>query len=251
VTLLSISCAHSEWRIIRKVSETTTFEKPEDRIFLTVDFDGDFMGLSQLASDFNDRIHAVKLPQGFPLDTRAAALNKHLVRDANVSTYLDLKILNHPEQVEAVTRKVFELGYRYVSVAPIAGAAALVRAGLQQGGGSVVASLSNEDQSINLSELENIRSANQELETEFQLTRVMCNVSSIERVKAFGNFSVLATGIRMPEDDVHDQPAVATPEEALAMGADYLAIGRAITAHKPGERLRAFERILENIASLQ
>jgi orotidine-5'-phosphate decarboxylase len=77
----------------------------------------------------------------------------------------------------------------------------------------------------------------------------MSNVSCVERIKSLGGLSVIATGIRLPGDETHDQPATATPQEAFNMGADYLAIGRAITAH--ADRFAAFDRILENIYSVE
>ncbi len=58
----------------------------------------------------------------------------------------------------------------------------------------------------------------------------------------YGLFSCLVTpGIRMAGDDGADQRRVVTPSDALAMGADYLVIGRSITAAE--DPLAALERV--------
>jgi orotidine-5'-phosphate decarboxylase len=58
---------------------------------------------------------------------------------------------------------------------------------------------------------------------------------------AVGPDVVLVTpGVRPAGADTHDQARVATPEQALADGADLLVIGRPITgATDPGEAARA------------
>lgn len=40
---------------------------------------------------------------------------------------------------------------------------------------------------------------------------------------------IVTPGIRMPGGSLHDQERIATPREAIAAGADYLVIGRAVT----------------------
>jgi orotidine-5'-phosphate decarboxylase len=62
-------------------------------------------------------------------------------------------------------------------------------------------------------------------------------ISSPHEVKAirgaFGHRGVIVTpGIRAAGGEVHDQNRVATPQQSLADGADYLVIGRALT-HAP------------------
>ena len=43
------------------------------------------------------------------------------------------------------------------------------------------------------------------------------------------DFIIINPGIRLPEDSVGDQKRIATPEDAVRDGADYLVIGRSIT----------------------
>jgi len=60
---------------------------------------------------------------------------------------------------------------------------------------------------------------------------------------------VVTPGIRLAGDDAHDQARVATPAEAVAAGADYLVIGRPITAQ--ADPRAAARRIAEELASVQ
>jgi orotidine-5'-phosphate decarboxylase len=65
---------------------------------------------------------------------------------------------------------------------------------------------------------------------------------------AYGNaLAVLVAGIRRAGGEAHDQARVTTPEGAVAAGASYLVLGRAVTeARDPAGELRA---ILEEMAT--
>ena len=54
-------------------------------------------------------------------------------------------------------------------------------------------------------------------------------------------FCLVTPGIRMAGDDNADQRRVVTPSEALLTGADFLVIGRSITA--AADPLAALERV--------
>lgn len=54
--------------------------------------------------------------------------------------------------------------------------------------------------------------------------------ASAVRRRVGPDFLIVTPGIRLPEDPRHDQNRVATPGEAREAGADYLVIGRPITA---------------------
>lgn len=212
-----------------------------------MDFEGDFVGLLTLAKDFRDKLHAVKLGQGYLLDNRSHIIRQELLRH-RVSMYLDAKYHDDPDQITYQVKKAGELGFGRVSVTPSAGVDSLIAAGRGQINTKVVAAFSADNEMNNL-EMRNVRSANEELGNGFKIEWGMSNVSCVERIKSLGGLSVIATGIRLPGDETHDQPSTATPQEAFDMGADYLAIGRAITAH--ADRFAAFDRILENIYSVE
>jgi orotidine-5'-phosphate decarboxylase len=59
------------------------------------------------------------------------------------------------------------------------------------------------------------------------------------------NFKIVTPGIRLPDQSLNDQQRIATPKEALAAGADYIVIGRAVT-EDPSPRA-AVKRLVESI----
>lgn len=60
--------------------------------------------------------------------------------------------------------------------------------------------------------------------------------------------SVLTPGIRFADDDAGDQTRVASPARAAQLGADYLVIGRSVTA--TAHPAAAFERLLAELAGV-
>jgi orotidine-5'-phosphate decarboxylase len=77
---------------------------------------------------------------------------------------------------------------------------------------------------------------------------IVCSGAEAAMVRAkYGNtLRLLIPGIRLPGGDAHDQARVVTPEAAIAAGASYLVLGRAVTAATdPREALTAVKRALE------
>lgn len=63
------------------------------------------------------------------------------------------------------------------------------------------------------------------------LDGVVCSAKEVAQLKKhFGKeFLCVTPGIRLPEDDKHDQQRIMTPQMAVNEGSDYLVIGRSIT----------------------
>jgi orotidine-5'-phosphate decarboxylase len=63
------------------------------------------------------------------------------------------------------------------------------------------------------------------------LDGVVCSPNEIQKVRgAVGSsFKIVTPGIRMPGQSADDQERTATPREAIALGADYIVVGRAVT----------------------
>lgn len=79
------------------------------------------------------------------------------------------------------------------------------------------------------------------------LDGVVCSAQEASRLKATcgQDFKLITPGIRLSDDNAHDQVRICTPKEALANGSDYLVIGRSITqADDPMDKLT---RILSNL----
>lgn len=60
------------------------------------------------------------------------------------------------------------------------------------------------------------------------------------------DFLVVTPGIRTADEQTHDQKRVTTPAEAVRAGADYLVIGRSVTAD--ADPLQKVQRVVEQVA---
>jgi orotidine-5'-phosphate decarboxylase len=219
------------------------FERPEDRIFLTADFDN-FNDLRYLQRDVGDRIHAVKLGQSFVRHDRSRSIHAHLNR-MGMRTFIDLKLNEDPDQMGYVVSQYVADDYSYLSIAGSASPEAMREAFRCRSAARIVVAFSVGQPRFLELELDNVSEANDNLPETDRIDAIMCNVGDISRVRKSGSFAVIATGIRMPGDTVHDQPMVMTPYEALAAGADYLAVGRAVTAYS--DRHARMDAILRDI----
>ncbi len=70
------------------------------------------------------------------------------------------------------------------------------------------------------------------LAEECGIAGVVCSPQEIQLVRraAGPDFKIVTPGIRMPGQAANDQQRLATPREALTAGADYIVVGRAVTA---------------------
>lgn len=67
------------------------------------------------------------------------------------------------------------------------------------------------------------------------------------RARAGTDMQVLCPGIRLPGDAAGDQARVATPADAVRAGADFIVLGRSVTA--AASPAAAWERVIENMAA--
>lgn len=84
------------------------------------------------------------------------------------------------------------------------------------------------------------------LAEECGIAGVVCSPQEIQLVRraAGPDFKIVTPGIRMPGQSANDQQRLATPREALTAGADYIVVGRAVTA-APDPR-KALEALVES-----
>jgi len=64
------------------------------------------------------------------------------------------------------------------------------------------------------------------------LDGVVCSPREIQMIRGATDrgFKIVTPGVRMPGQSVDDQQRTATPQEAIASGADYIVVGRAVTS---------------------
>jgi orotidine-5'-phosphate decarboxylase len=158
--------------------------------------------------------------------------------EADVEVFLDLKLHDIPATVAGAARSVAPLQPRYLTV-HACGGPAMVEAAAQALPDTLVAAVTVLT-SLSAADLDLLGLAGPPADAVRRLARLavdagaralVCSPQEVALVReAVGDGVVLITpGVRPAGADVHDQARVATPQQALADGADLLVIGRPIT----------------------
>lgn len=157
---------------------------------------------------------------------------------SGAQVFLDLKLHDIPATVAGAARAVARLRPNVVTV-HAAGGPAMIRAAVDAAPGVSIAavtaltSLSDEDVArIGITDSPKdwvLRLAR--LAVEAGASALVCSPREVAAVRAEvgPDITLITPGVRPAGTDSHDQARVATPEQALAEGADLLVIGRAIT----------------------
>jgi orotidine-5'-phosphate decarboxylase len=166
--------------------------------------------------------------------------------------FLDLKWHDIPTTVRNAARAAAKLDVRLVT-AHASGGRAMLEAAVEGAGSScgvlaVTVLTSFDAESLGEAWGRPIARMEDEVMRLAELARaagahgIVCSGAEAAAVRAvYGNtLRLLIPGIRMKDGDAHDQARVVTPEEAIAAGASYLVLGRAVTAAPdPREALTA------------
>jgi len=184
-----------------------------------------------------------RLKVGKELFTRAGPALVEKLQHMGFEVFLDLKFHDIPNTVAGAVRAAAELGVWMVNVHVAGGRRMMEAAGeALQGrshrplliGVTVLTSMSDQD----LAELGYAESPHERvlrlaaLAASSGLDGVVCSAleaKDLRRERGAG-FCLVTPGIRMAGDDAGDQRRVVTPSDAIAMGANYLVIGRSITS---------------------
>ncbi len=210
------------------------------RIIVALDFD-----CMKSALAFVDQLSPLqcRLKVGSELFTRGGPELVRRLVDLKFSVFLDLKFYDIPNTVAQACLAAADLGVWMVNVHALGGAAMMSAAknALQSYGANApvliaVTALTsyNEKEWQGLGFKQNL---NQSVVQLAQLTQqagldgVVCSAQEAAVLRAeFGpSFCLVTPGIRLAGNMHDDQQRVATPEEALAAGSDYLVMGRSIT----------------------
>ena len=189
--------------------------------------------------------HVAVVKVGLELFCRSGPSIVQSVRGASgADLFLDLKLHDIPNTVAGAVRSVARLKPRYLTV-HASGGADMVRAAVDAADGVTIAAVTVLT-SLDESGLEQVGLAGPSLDAVRRLAvlavdagagALVCSPREVAAVRTeVGPDVVLITpGVRPAGSDVQDQARVATPEQALADGADLLVIGRPITgAADPG-----------------
>jgi orotidine-5'-phosphate decarboxylase len=167
------------------------------------------------------------------------------IRSRGAEVFLDLKYHDIPNTVAGAVRSAAALGARLVTV-HASGGQAMLRAAVDAAGdadrcavlavtlltsfeGPEVATIWGRDRDLRIGD-EVLRLA--ELASESGAAGVVCSGKEASAVKRrFGSsLAVLIPGIRLAGGAPHDQARTATPADAVSAGADYVVVGRAVSA---------------------
>jgi orotidine-5'-phosphate decarboxylase len=182
-------------------------------------------------------------------------LTRELTRDKK-QVFLDMKLLDIENTVERATRNAAATGATFLTVhaqdAKTLRAAVAGKAGsaLEILGVTVLTNLDANDiqqQGIGASPADLV-AARARLAREAGCDGVVASGQEAARVRAVvgPSMAIVTPGIRLPGDTAGDQARIATPEQAIAAGADYLVVGRPVTAaDDPARAAELFVRSIE------
>lgn len=195
-----------------------------------------------------------RLKVGKELFTRSGPALVEDLQQRGFEVFLDLKFHDIPNTVAAAVRAAAELGVWMVNVHAGGGrrmmeAAVAALSGLSHKplliGVTVLTSMSDAD----LAELGYDETAAQRVQrlaalaASSGLDGVVCSALEAQALRAArgDGFRLVTPGIRLAGDAAGDQRRVVTPADAVALGSDYLVIGRSITA--AADPLAALHRV--------
>ncbi len=231
----------------------------EKGIIVSLDFPDERSAL-ELADKLDPSLCRVKV--GKELFTAAGP---HVVRELNArefEVFLDLKFHDIPNTVAGACRSAARLRVWMLNVHASGGEAMLLaaRKAIDEEshrplliGVTILTSLSEADlRAIGFSgtALENVERLAL-LTQAAGLDGVVCSAAEAPGLRKIvaPSFKLITPGIRLSEDDKGDQARVVTPADAMAMGSDYLVIGRTIT--RAEDPIAALKRIQVQIKSYQ
>ncbi|HEU4880574.1 MAG TPA: orotidine-5'-phosphate decarboxylase [Gemmatimonadaceae bacterium] len=208
-----------------------------------------------VALDFPDAERAMTLVQqldekcrfykvGSELFTASGADIIQWLRDTGCDVFLDLKFHDIPNTVAGAMRNVAKMGVRLATVHASGGSkmmdAAVEAAGSSCGVLAVTVLTSLDDAQLGEAwgkdrvDVENEVLRLAELARSSGVHGIVCSGQEAQAVHSrHGSaLKLLIPGIRLPGDAADDQARIITPEAAVAAGATYLVLGRAVTAAK-------------------
>ena len=202
-----------------------------DRLALALDVDDLVLAL-RLARQLSPYFSVAKV--GLELFSAAGPDAVTSLTDLGFKVFLDLKMHDIPTTVRRSARVIGALGATYLTLHARAGPV-MLRAGvdgLNEGAGgrpakvlAVTILTSDADAPAHILGRRAVTAV------EGGCNGLVCAATDVREAKELApRMIAVVPGIRLPHGEHHDQARAATPQEALAAGADLLVVGRAVTA---------------------
>jgi len=228
----------------------------KDKLIVALDFPSALQGLA-LAKKLGDSVSFYKIGLGM-LTGGGLALANELKQDYGKKIFLDLKLFDIGSTIEAAVKQLSKFDLDFLTVH---GDPHVVKAAVNGASGShlkilavtILTSLDRTDlddcclKSGGIKELVRERAANA---FEAGADGVIASAQEINAIRSLSqaqNRLIVTPGIRLKNESMGDQKRVASPYDAISMGANHIVVGRPIwQAHNP---LEMVNKIQENILS--
>mgnify|MGYP003706654661 FL=1 len=229
------------------------------RVIVALDFDNQHAALA-LAEQL-DPAHC-RLKVGKELFTAAGPALVQTLVERDFDVFLDLKFHDIPNTVAKAIKAAADLGVWMANV-HASGGSRMMRAAKQalvdQGSDmqliAVTVLTSMDDADLLETGVQRCPSEQvmylAELTQKCGLDGVVCSAQEASALKSsLGvNFKLITPGIRLPDSAADDQRRIVSPTDAVALGSDYLVIGRPITeSAQPLDTLQQINRSLNALA---
>lgn len=214
----------------------------KDRLIVALDVDS-YDDARHLVAQLSDHVGWFKI--GPVLFTREGPRVLEMVKKANARLFLDLKFHDIPNTVRGAVKNAIAQGVDMMTLHASGGPTMLsaARAAAEEAGKpdvilvavTVLTHLSPAEFNATFGSTRPVTEsvvALARVAKEGRMSGVVASAQELPAIrKAMGrDFVVVTPGIRLPDAKQDDQTRVVTPEQAVRDGADYLVVGRPITA---------------------
>lgn len=225
-------------------------------VIVALDF-ADAEGALRLVDQLGESCRFYKV--GSELFTAAGPPIVEALRADGCHVFLDLKLHDIPNTVARAIRRIDEMGVRITTVQASGGRAmmeaAVDAAGVSCGVFAVTVLTSLDDSALAEVSGPNVGTVSEAvlrlaaLSSSCGVRGVVCSghEASALRTRFGPTLELLVPGIRLSGDDAGDQSRVVSPAAAVGAGADYIVIGRSVTA--ADDPRSAMQMVLDQISS--
>ena len=228
----------------------------ESRVIVALDYDNQQSALN-LAEQLDPS--QCRLKVGKELFTVAGPQLVKALVERDFDVFLDLKFHDIPNTTAHAISAAADLGVWMANVHACGGGRMMEAAqqSLAQKGSDMLLIAVTVLTSMDQSDLQQVGIANSPKEQVLHLARlaknsglqgVVCSAQEASALKTYlgTDFKLITPGIRLPDNAADDQRRIVSPADAIAMGSDFLVIGRPIT--QSADPLATLNKINQSLA---